>query len=267
MQFTVIASLRAAHQQTHQKAIAEGLAKLGIDSILTHAISAKTKHVACWGWRNGVVLRRRGHEVLVMERGYLGDRFKWTSLAWNGLNNRGVFGVPPDDGGERFRQHYTMKPWKQGGEYVLIMGQVPGDASLQGQNLLPWYQQMAAAAAKQFGLPVKFRPHPVALQKGHRQFVSGAIRSAASLEQDLAGAAAVITYNSNSGVDAVINGVPAIVADQGSMAWDVSAHHVGSLVRPARESWAHQLAWKQWSMEEISSGFALKPLLEVANVK
>lgn len=265
MQFTIIASLRAAHQQAHQKALAEGLAKHGIQSTLTHAISSRTKHVACWGWRAGAALRKKGHEVLVMERGYLGDRFAWTSLAWNGLNNRGVFGVGPNDGGERFHKHFSMLPWKQGGDYVLLMGQVPGDASLQGKNLLPWYQKMAEEATKHFGLPVKFRAHPMALKRGFRQYVKGAVRSAGSLEQDLAGAAAVITFNSNSGVDAVIGGVPAVVADPGSMAWDVASHSMVNIVRPARESWAHKLAWKQWTIDEISNGFAVKHLLDVSN--
>lgn len=266
MHFTIIANLRAAHQQAHQKALAEGLAKLGIQSTLTHATGARTKHVACWGWRLGAQLRRQGHEVLVMERGYLGDRFSWTSLAWNGLNNRGVFGSIPNDGGDRFQRHFSMRPWKEGGDYLLLMGQVPGDASLQGRNLLPWYCRMADEATKHFGLPVRFRPHPVALKKGHRQSVPGTVRSAASLEDDLAGAAAVITFNSNSGVDAVINGVPAIVSDPGSMAWDVAAHNLGNLLRPARQSWAHQLAWKQWTIDEIANGSAVKHLLDVCNV-
>jgi hypothetical protein len=260
MQFTVIANPRASHQVQHQEALAQGLRAHGIDAVLSSSDRSRTKYVACWGWRIGKLLRNAGHEVLVMERGYLGNRFEWTSLAWNGLNGRGTFPPAPRDNGERFKKHFCMLPWKSGGEYALIMGQVPGDASLQGRNLVPWYRQAAEQAAEAYGLPVHFRPHPVALRKGHRHVVSGTIRSAGALESALAQAAVVITYNSNSGVDSVLAGVPTVAVDEGSMASPVVAKNIGEMITPNRERWAAELAWK---LDEIASGVALTNLLEI----
>lgn len=267
MQFTVISSHRAAHQLQHQEAMAEGLRAHGIEPVLTTACSARTKFVACWGWRLGKALREQGHEVAVMERGFLSDRFSWTSLAWNGLNGRGEFPVPPDDNGDRFCTHHSFKPWrKTDGEYVLLMGQVPGDASLQGRNLLPWYEETARQATKAYGLPVVFRPHPLAERKGFRQNVPYTKRSSRELAQDLERAHVVITYNSNSAVDAVIAGVPAVAVDPGSMAWPVAGHAVGDRIMPNTSEWMRDLAWKQWQLDEISSGVALTALLEMKNV-
>lgn len=82
----------------------------------------RTKYVACWGWRLGQHLRYKGHEVLVMERGYLGDRFAWTSLGWNGLNGRSTVPEAPEDGGERFNRNFSLAPLNPVGEYVLIVG-------------------------------------------------------------------------------------------------------------------------------------------------
>lgn len=264
MDFTVISSHRAAHQLSHQAALADGLAAHGINPMLAYSNTARTKHVACWGWRVGKALRAAGHEVLVIERGYLGDRFEWSSLAWNGLNGHGQFGQLPADQ-TRFAENFSMSPWKSGGEYVLIMGQVPGDASLQGRDMMPWYEQAARTAAEKYGLPVQFRPHPLAIRKGHKQQLKGAAQSIGELADALAGAAVVITFNSNSGVDAVLAGVPTVTADQGSMAWPVAGHAIGEIAKPDRTAWASRLAWCQWRIEEIRSGAALGGLLEIAH--
>jgi hypothetical protein len=266
MRLTVIASPSAPHQLRHQEMMGQGLKKIGIEPvpiISTYANSVKTELVACWGWRLGKQLRDKGHEVLVMERAYLGDRFNWTSLAWNGLNGRGEFPPAPDDMGKRFADNFSMKPWRQtSGDYVLILGQVPGDASLQGRNLMPWYESIAVLAKDAYGLPVYFRQHPGCAKRGVNQMPRHTLKSVGSLEEALAGAHVTVTFNSNSGVDSVIAGVPNLTLDQGSMAWEVSGHQVGDYVTPDRDSWAHSLAWKQWRLEEISSGFALQHLLK-----
>lgn len=248
MDFTVIASPRAAHQVDHQRALSIGLRAHGLQVAEVSTEShVRTRRVACWGWRIGKRLRDKGHSVLVMERGYIGDRFAWTSLGWNGLNGRASVPPVPEDGGERFRKHFDglLKPYNPVGSYVLLIGQVPGDASLQGLDLSPWYAQQAAAAAESTGLPVKFRPHPLAYGIST---VPGAHTVQGDLSDALAGAALVVSYNSNTGVDATLAGKRVTVADEGSMAWGVVD----------RETWAHSLAWRQWSLAEIQSGFALE---------
>lgn len=250
-----MANPAAAHQVTHQRALAEGLSQHGIGVRLSSR-EASTEFVACWGWRKGRKFRDAGHQVLVMERGYLGDRFRWTSLAWNGLNGHGHFPEAGNDP-DRFRSNFELHPWKQGGSYVLLLGQVPGDASLRGRNLQTWYEQAARECRRIHGMPVKFRPHPLAHRRG-QQLVPGVEYSVGTLEEALDGAALAVTYNSNSGVDAVLAGVPTIAVDQGSMAWPVAGHKLDEVVRPDREQWAVELAWKQWRLDEIASGEALR---------
>lgn len=209
------------------------------------AAGIRTQHVACWGWRLGSVLRANGHEVLVMERGYLGDRFSWTSLAWNGLNNRGT--APVIDDPRRFNKHFALEPVRPGSDYVLIVGQVPGDMALMGRDLHPWYC-LKAREALESGHKVVFRPHPLAGRRGPVRDVPGAITDKGELHASLAGAIKVVTFNSNTGVDAVVAGKVATCEDEGSMIYGMGD----------REQWAHRLAWRQWRMEEISSGFALE---------
>lgn len=240
-----------------------GLLAHGIDAKISYSyLEVKSRYVACWGWRQGALLRQRGHEVLVMERAYLGDRFKWTSLAWNGLNGHGRF--PDIDAPSRFKENFQMQPWKKGGDYALILGQVVGDASLKGQDMKPWYERKAAEVKAVHGIPVHFRIHPEMTKRGKTQFIEGTVKSSGSLDEALSGAAFTIAYNSNSGVDSVLAGIPSQSFDTGSMAWPVTGHEVSEVLRPDREEWAEKLAWKQWKPEEIASGEAVKYLLDIA---
>lgn len=260
---TILANPTAEHQASHARAMAEGFAAHGIAATVRQSgPTVPTSMVACWGWRLGQRLRNAGHEVLVMERGYLGDRFKWTSLGWNGLNGYATAPEASDPPGQyaRFEMHFghLLKPWNPDGRYVLLIGQVPGDASLRGRDMGPWYEDAAKRAAEAYGLPVRFRAHPMALVRGMGRKVVGAQSLAGELEAALAGAAVVVTYNSNTGVDAVLAGKPIVAEDAGSMAWPVAAHQIGEgRDEPDRLAWARRLAWRQFTMDEIRSGFAL----------
>lgn len=258
---TILANPGALHQASHAQAMAEGFAAHGrAVRIQASTVAAPTRVVCCWGWRVGQRMKAAGHQVLVMERGYLGDRFAWTSLGWNGLNGYASVPACPDDGGARFDEHFgkLLQPWNPAGEYVLLVGQVPGDASLRGRDMGPWYADAAARAAAAYGLPVRFRPHPMALVRGLGRQVPGAPTLGGELRDAVAGAAVVVTYNSNTGVEAVLAGKPTVTEDQGAMAWPVAAHRIGDLAaEPDRKAWAEELAWRQFTIDEIRSGFAL----------
>jgi hypothetical protein len=248
--FTVIGNPRARHQVTHQKALAQGLRAHGLKvaEIASHR-RPQTERVATWGWRLGKELRALGHQVLVMERGFLPDRFKWTSLGWNGLNARATVPPVPEDGGERFATHHQpLKPWNEDGKYILIAGQVPGDAALGGRDLFPWYAEKAEELAGLHGLPVRFRHHPLSYRRSVVREVPGAPRIDGTLDEALEGAKLVVTFNSNTGVDALLAGKPATAEDEGSMIWGMTD----------RQDWANKLAWRQWTIDEISSGVALQ---------
>lgn len=264
MEITLIANPRTKHQSDALQATEIGLKKWGVNSIiLSNSLSLpKTKHVAVWGWRKGLPLRKLGYDVLVWERGYIGNRFLYTSLGWNGLNGYAEFPPCVDDNGKRFKElGVEIKPWRHGGEYALILGQVPGDASLKGMDMIPWYEKIAREITLTHDIPVHFRPHPDVKKRGIIQIVRGTIRSVGTLDEALKDAVFTVCYNSNSSVDSVLNGVPCVIGDRGSMAYDMCSKSINEIIYPDREEWANRLAQKQWTAEEIKSGEALKGII------
>ncbi len=205
-----------------------------------------------WGIRqqeNIAAQIARGGEVCILECGYLGDRLEQASASFGGgLNGRGRFPLAQDNG-ERFRRQFSLEPWSRRVGYALIMGQVPGDMSLESVNgdLSGWYEQAAQMPES------VFRPHPLVPDT---PCPPGARPIGGTLTECLAGARVAVTFNSNSGVDAILAGVPTIATDPGSMAWPVASHDFNETpARPNRDEWAARMAWCQWTIDEMSSGY------------
>lgn len=217
----------------------------------------------------GELIRRHRGPVVVVERGFVGrgpalpgpDIYAggtYWSVGLGGINGRADFrndGSPAD---RWARLGVEMKPWRlQGGDGALIVGQVPWDVSVQDSDHIGWVKAQVNDA-RRHGLAVRFRPHPYAVKRGVNYGVDCEV-SRVGLDEDLARASLVVTQNSNVGVDAAIAGVPVVATDQGSMAWPVAAHSITEAVAddhwwPCRLQWAYDLAYAQWTIEEMRDG-------------
>lgn len=254
-----IAPSCSIHQGGHLFAMQSGLARHGIGADIVAPDTLMAAGVAiCWGWRKGAKYHRQGRDVLVMERGYLGDRFAWTSLGWNGLNGRARWPEPHDDGA-RFEHNFghLRREWPRNDEgYALIVGQVQGDAALADTDIQRWYTDAHQAMGRR-GFKVAFRPHPEALKRGHDIGPLAHLVIGGTLANALGNAAVAVTWNSNAGVEAVLAEIPTITCDDGAMARPVTAHGLAAeLVTPDRDDWLRRMAWRQWTIDEIASGHA-----------
>lgn len=222
--------------------------------------------VCCRGWKEGLLWRKRGKEVLVIERGFTEDRNNWTHVGWNGLNNNANFCLPLNLDLTRVREQFVLQPWLKDKEsYVVIAGQVPGDSSLGGRNLTSWYENLARQLESHYKLPVYFKHHP-ACYRQNKFFYPNLPAYQESLQTACEEAKLIATWNSNSAVDAVIAGCPALTFDKGSMAWDVTGHKISELIRPCRASWAVKLSHCQWSKAELKAGLFWPRLLTYSNL-
>lgn len=250
------------HQVDRAKSFQAGMRRHGYNVSVTYYGNVVDCDLAVfWGMHQSKQIRAiqesKGRPWLMMERGYVGDRFHWTSIGYNGLNGNADF-LNEDSLGYRWEKyfHEYMQPWNVGGEYVLVAAQVMGDASLVDYGGRPNYEQIIEHAKKFTKRPIHFRPHPQrpiacppnAIPSPHKE-----------LSKAIEGAWCVLTINSNTSVDAVLAGKPCITLHRGSMAREVTAHGVAKIelpFTPDRTQWAYNLAYTQWSPQEIENGEA-----------
>ena len=207
--------------------------------------------------------RVKNLDVIVLETGYInrgdGENHHYAA-GFNGLNGRADFrnrGMPDD----RVKKlGVSLKPWRKDGKHVLLCGQVPWDASVEScHDYLGWLQYISGQIRYHTKREVRFRPHPLAPVSP----LVGCTHSTVPIQEDLKDCWAVVTYNSNSSVEAVLEGVPAFTFDAGAMAKDVSSQWLQELERPympAREQWLNDLCYAQWNLEELRSGEAWRHL-------
>jgi hypothetical protein len=246
------------HQLGWGQAFIQGMRAHGIRPAMGTGVPEECDLAVMWGARREQVIQRQrvsGRHYLILERGYFGDRFQMTSLAFDGLNGRGNFGNANSPADRWVKHGVPMRPWRRKDGPALLIGQVPGDMSIKGLDMDGWYKEQIGLLRAR-GFEVVFRPHPLG-----SNIPKGVEVSRLSLEEDFDRAAVVVTMNSNTGVDAVLAGVPTVTCDVGAMAWDVSFRDVDSMGdMPDRQQWAWNLGYCQWTQDEIASGEAWEHL-------
>lgn len=215
-------------------------------------------------WPRGEIFQRqraKNLDVVVLETGYInrgdGENHHYAA-GFNGLNGRADFRNRnmPDDRLMLLRKSSLLRVlrWREKGDKVVLCGQVPWDASVEGSDHQAWLQATLERLRAYTDREVVFRPHPKAL--GAYKPLDCPVSTRPLLE-DLQTAHAVVTYNSNSGVEAVIEGVPVFAADQGSMCWELANRSLISIDAPNmpdRTQWLNDLAYAQWTLSEMRSG-------------
>ena len=242
----------------HQTKAMEALSK-GIDEetniINVNRLSPTTAETCvCWGIRHMNLLKPYYKNIVVVERGYFNDRMSHYSFGIGGLNGRADFKNVNSNPDRWLKHGVDINDWNHNGEYYLVMGQVSGDMSISGVNIDAWYRKITDELLEKTDKPVYFRAHPLS-----RQYVSGLSTMEGELHIALRNACGVVTYNSNSGVDAILAGVPTMAQDRGSMAWGVCAKSVNQLIDYTysdRTQWAYNLAYTQWTLDELTDGTA-----------
>lgn len=159
-----------------------------------------------------------------------------------------------------------VAPYRRHGEHILVLGQVPADASLRGTDIFAWMRATVAELRRHSDRPIVVRPHPASGRHDLEAF-SRALRASdgvtldhppkGTLDRALRGCWVVVAYSSSGTVDALLGGVPAIAMNPANIAWPVTDHHLEAVNRPTlhdRTAWLHDLAYTQWSADEMRSG-------------
>jgi len=210
-------------------------------------------------YRRGHVVHSQklaGKDTIILETGYLNrgsGKNNHYAVGLNGVNGRADFKNKnsPADRSDRFRD--LMRPWKSG-SHILICGQVPWDASVDHIDFVKWTQTTTSMIQRSTTRKIIYRPHPLV----RTPTPEGAERSRKHyLEDDLEDCWCCVTFNSNSGVEAALMGVPVVAMDEGSMAMPVanSLHEIRNPRKPDRQQWLNDLCYAQWLPSEMGEAW------------
>lgn len=151
-------------------------------------------------------------------------------------------GVEGDADPKRFlRFGIPIRDWRSRGSHILLCPNSPSFLARFGAP--DWIEQTTAALKAVTDRPIRLRWKAQA--------------DKTPLGRDLADAWAVVTFTSNSAVEAVLNGIPAICtapcAGSAMAGRDLAA--IEAPVMPdGRLPWAARLANNQWTLEEMAAG-------------
>jgi hypothetical protein len=214
--------------------------------------------------------RKTQRPVIVLEVGALQRGTTW-KLGFNGLG-AGCYSTAELDPGRVEKLKISLCPWQQSGQNILIVCQRTDSEQWQGQpSIHQWISDTVCKLRRYTDRPIVVRPHPrerinpmpgIEIQKPRA--IVGTYDDfdfAHALKQ----AWAVVNWNSGTGSQAVIQGVPAFVsasslaAPVANTAWD----QIESPARPDRTKWVLELAHTEWTTKEIATGEPAKRVLSL----
>ena len=203
------------------------------------------------------------NEFRVGVNGFLWDQARWGFEFIQGDRSKKVFE----------RNGYTTNiNWNNTGEYILICIQKVGDASLRGADIFDWTYRTVEEIRKYTKRKIIIRPHPLYRKNLKHEELKETVKQFVAVEwqdndltkntwipitEQIKNAWCVVTFSSGAGIDAVLNGIPTIACDPGSMVSELTSHSLNRIESPYCgdiKTWANKIAYCQWNIDEFESG-------------
>jgi hypothetical protein len=149
-----------------------------------------------------------------------------------------------------------IEPWRKHGRQIVIAGSSAKYHDFYGlPDPTTWARELFATIRQHSDRPVIYRPKP---SWKDAVPIAGTAWSGGdeTIKDALWGAHCVITHGSNACFEAAIMGVPSVVLGD-AVARPISSTDIASIERPEmgkREQWLHNLAWHQFTEDEMRSG-------------
>jgi hypothetical protein len=175
--------------------------------------------------------------------------------------------IPGEENWANIRRDYNMdlKPWRKGGDHILIALQRPLGWSMRGIDLMTWIEQTIGKIRQHSDRPIIMRWHPgdwkayPQYEQTLRNFGITVSPQHRHILEDLQNCWALVCHNSTPSAVAAIEGVPVFITDDPgySQAGDVANTDFSLIESPMlhnREVWIRKLAQCHWSFEDLRSG-------------
>jgi hypothetical protein len=198
--------------------------------------------------------------VIVIDVGAIARNHTWRISLWGNARLAGQ----GHDPARREKLGMRLAPWRSQGRHIVIAMQRPDSNQWQGMpDPDVWLAHTVERIRSVSDRPIRVRPHPrysttwtsqdVTIEQPLR--ISGTYDDY-DFDRSIHDAWAVINWNSTPGIISALRGVPIFVG-AASLAAAVGNVDLGQIDNPAmpdREQWCNDLAWTEWTLDEIHSG-------------
>jgi hypothetical protein len=225
---------------------------------------------------------KQGKPVIVLEVGGLIRNKTW-KVGINGINGEAYFGHETDNVSDRLTKlKIKMQPWRPRSyqpKYILVLGQNAN--SHQWRDMPPmqeWIESVITQIRTVTDRDIRVRPHPRSglndkwikeTIRNYNDVYFNQPRAVAGTYDDfdydkqLSDAWAVVNWSSNPATQAVLNGVPIFTGPESLAApvANLTLKRIEDPDMPDRQQWANNIAYTEWTTEEIAQGLPLQRLL------
>ena len=155
-----------------------------------------------------------------------------------------------------------VSPWQMGGDHILVC---PSSNTMtkrmHNMSAESWTEMVVEELKKKTNRPIKVRLKP------RKNGTSGPSVADVSIEKDLEGCHALVTSGSLTAIDALLNGVPVFTTAPKTCpaAWcsNTDFDRINKPVLFDREQLLANLAWKQFSIQEMENGFCYENVMRL----
>lgn len=213
--------------------------------------------------------RNQNKDVLVIEVGGIKRNTTW-KVGINGINRLANFGTKGNDDSRVNQLGIQLRPWRTQGDHILICLQ--HDKSEQWKNMPTLENYIIDTVQKirqHSNRKIIIRSHPrcplpaqLRLNNVFYEIPKQIQKTYDDFDLNFHNAWAVVSWSSNPGIHAVMNGIPAFVGEQ-SLAYDVANHDFSTIEMPNmpdRTQWLNDYANTEWTTKEISQGIPFSRL-------
>jgi hypothetical protein len=171
-----------------------------------------------------------------------------------------------------------IKKWRKPTDdgHILIACQNLNDASLFGINFSLWLTNTVKHLLMRTKRKIIIRDHPenkTSLKNLlHNFFLAHTdqveYQASGTIIDSLKNAHCMVSYTSGSSIDSILEGVPVIPGSEYNFVYDISSHSLDDIENPKlgdRKQLLYNLAYAQWSVEEIQNGTAWEHLFNENN--
>lgn len=277
MKFGLWMAYGALNSKPVFEAFSKGVSQLGHNVVVNKEADIEVIWSILWHGRmarNKIIWNRNKKEnkpVIVLEVGCFNRGFYW-KMGIDGINRDAFFGPNGNDHQRADKLKLYLKNNFNPNGNILVAGQHRKSGQWGNESFADNYFNITVKEIRKFtDKKIIIRPHPRSkMIEDISQYKNIIVETPQKIQNTydnynlcFQNLYAVINWSSNPGVLAAIEGIPTFVGPS-SLAYDVSNPDLSAICQPKifdRTQWINDMAYTEWSIDEISSGYPLKRLI------